>query len=127
MITSRQVNVNLRKLAGKHGSVTTKQIELQKVKTPDEGSRPKPVAVSTAMIGDLQGKIEKKERDAVMKQRKAFNEKTGEFTVKGETVMCKCPIVSENEKDEEKKPWNKMNAKERKEYQIKNKKGGKNG
>jgi len=92
MITTKQINVNLAKEKLKLRHVTTKDIDVSvKVKLPKEPIKPK--SVTTTTLPDVADIAEKKRRDDIAKEKKI--------------VMA------------EKKPWNKMNAKERKKYQVK--------
>ena len=89
MITTREINVDLSK-GGKLNRVTTKDIDASpKVKLPKKPV--KATGISTSNIADVADIAEKKRRDDIMAERKLGDKK---------------------------KPWNKMNAKERKEYQA---------
>jgi len=101
MITTREINVDLRK-GGKLDRVTTKDIDASpKVKLPKKPIKAK--GVTTSNIADVADIREKKKRDDIMAERKLAMKDLKKLTMKVE---------------KEKKPWNKMNAKERKEYQA---------
>ena len=176
MITTRNVTAQRPKRREKLVFTTTKTIEHKEPKVPVI-PKEKPVSITTGSIGDVQDIADKKKRDDIMKERKAFKagdmvfcSKTGEFVKQVEPEIITAPAIVKDgegnlmptikveekvearisprlehdddgnviemgisggteleveEKEvvvvEKKKPWNKMNAKERKEYQIKNK------
>jgi len=108
MITTREINVDLSK-RGKLDRVTTKDIDASpKVKFPKKPVKAK--GISTSNIADVADIREKKRRDDIAKEKK--------LAIKDEKKIM---LKVDNKGDSliiEKKSWNKMNAKERKEYQI---------
>lgn len=99
MITTREINVDLSK-GGKLNRVTTEDIDASpKVKLPKKPVKAK--GISTSNIADVGDILEKKRRDDIAEEKK--------LAMKDEKKIVMA----------EKKPWNKMNAKERKEYQKK--------
>ena len=98
MITTREINVDLSK-GGKLNRVTTKNIDTSpKVKLPKKPIKAK--GISTSNIADVADIREKKRRDDIAEEKK--------LAMKDEKKLAIA----------EKKSWNKMNAKERKEYQV---------
>ena len=93
MITTREINVNMSKEKLKLRHVTTKGIDagvrVEPPKTPIKAR-----GVSTTTLPDVADIAEKKRRDDILAETRKLEIK------------------------DEKKPWNKMNAKERKEYQA---------
>ena len=118
MITTRQINVDLSK-GGRLNRVTTKDVDASpKVKFPKKPIKAK--GISTSNIADVADIAEKKRRDDIAEEKK--------LAMKDEKKII---LKVDNEGDSmvvEKKSWNKMNAKERKEYQAakKEKNEGKN-
>ena len=130
MITSRQINVNLTRGKLKLRQVTTKDINPGiRVEPPKEPIKPR--GVSTTTQADVVDIAEKKRRDDIAKEKKALEvaRKKAEVAEKKLAMKdAKKIVIAEKPKlvdpskelmaELTKKPWNKMNAKERKEYQI---------
>jgi len=108
MITTREINVDLSK-GRKLNRVTTKDIDASpKVKLLKKSAKAQ--GISTSNIADVADIREKKRRDDIAEEKK--------LAMKDEKKII---LNVDNEGDSmvvEKKPWNKMNAKERKEYQA---------
>ena len=130
MITTRQINVDLAKEKLKLRGVTTKNIDAG-VRVEPPKAKIKPRGVSTTTLSDVADIAEKKRRDDIMVEKKKFDKKDKKKIVQVKKKPEKtdkefarevgAKFVSTNipiEHKAEKKPWNKMNAKERKEYQI---------
>lgn len=123
MITTREINVDLRK-GSKLDRVTTKDVDANpKVKFPKKPIKAK--GISTSNIADVSDILEKKRRDDIAKEKKlAMKDKKKITMAEKEVEIITAPaIVKDGEGKpmptiKEKKPWNKMNAKERKEYQM---------
>ena len=109
MITTREINVDLTRGKLKLRQSTTKNIDASLRVEPPKG-KIKPRGISTTTQADVADIAEKKRRDDIAIEKKIILKVDNE----GDFVTV------------EKKPWNKMNAKERKEYQIEKakKKGG---
>ena len=146
MITTRQINVNLSKEKLKLRHVTTKDIDAGvKVEPPKVPIKPRGVTTTTLPgIADI---AEKKRRDDIAKEKKLAMKDAKKIVIAKEkakvdqvfSIVNDFPKTPKEVKEvmekpalqrdmivKEKKPWNKMNAKERKEYQIeKAKKKGK--
>ena len=138
MITTRQINVDLAKEKLKLRGVTTKNIDAG-VRVEPPKAPIKPRGVSTTTLSDVADIAEKKRRDDIMAEKKVL-EKAGKKAEKKAMALEEKKLAMKDEKKiimEEKekgpklvepskelmaeltkKPWNKMNAKERKEYQI---------
>jgi len=141
MITTRQVNVKLNKGKLKLRHVTTKHIDASVRVEPPKG-KIKPRSITTTTLPDVADIAEKKRRDDIAKEKKLAMKNEKKIVIAEEKVT---PIIKIDDEDflvnagsepnkeiielvksnvkkavklEEKKPWNKMNAKERKEYQI---------
>ncbi len=123
MITTGSIKVNLSEGQAKLKRVTTRNVDASiKVEHPTQ----KPVALSTRNLPDVADIVEKKRRDDIMAERK-LAEKDEKKVVMVEKVIVH-PVTKdikvgktttgEYEVELEKKPWNKMNAKERKEHQA---------
>jgi len=137
MITTREINVDLSK-GGKLNRVTTKDIDASpKVKLPKKPIKAK--GISTSNIADVADIREKKRRDDIAEEKKlAMKDEEKIVTTKEKAKVDQVfstvndfpktskevkkamekPAFQEDMIVKEKKPWNKMNAKERKEYQI---------
>lgn len=125
MITTKQINVNLTRGKLKLRHVTTRNIDAGvRVEPPKVPIKTK--SITTTTLPDVADIAEKKRRNDIMAEKKIMMEdkkkliinKKGEANkgfVKGDAVYRE---EEKAEKSVEKKPWNKMNAKERKEYQI---------
>ena len=129
MKTTREINVNLTRGKLKLRQVTTKNVDASlRVEPPKEPIKPR--GVSTTTQADVADIAEKKRRDDIAKEKKlAMKDEKKIVTVEKKTIpvikiddrklvgliadeIAQMPLITE------KKPWNKMNAKERKEYQI---------
>ena len=118
MITTKQVNVNLTRGKLKLRHVTTKNIDASiRVEPPKAPIKTKSITTTTQQ--DVADIAEKKRRDDIMAERK-LTMKDAKKIVISQAIPKK--VTVRNEKKivviEKKKPWNKMNAKERKEYQA---------
>jgi len=141
MITTRQINVDLAKEKLKLRGVTTRNIDAGVRVEPPKG-KIKPRGVSTTTLADVADIAEKKRRDDIMAEKKLAMKDEKKIVIekkKDKQVFStvndfpKTPKeVVEKERGSKlvepskeliveltKKPWNKMNAKERKEYQAK--------
>ena len=123
MITTRQINVDLAKEKLKLRGVTTRNIDAG-VRVEPPKAKIKPRGVSTTTLADVADIAEKKRRDDIMVEKKKLDKKDEKKIVMVE--KGKGPKLVEPSKELmaelTKKPWNKMNAKERKEYQVEKKK-----
>ena len=133
MITTKEINVDLAKEKLKLRGVTTKDIDAG-VKVEPPKAKIKPRGVSTTNMADVADIAEKKKRDDIMVERKLAmkDEKKIVMAEKEEIIepmeTITHPVAKdikvgktttgEYEVEVEKKPWNKMNAKERKEHQA---------
>ena len=115
MITTRQVNVDLNKGKLKLRRATTKDINAGvRVEPPKEQIKPR--SVSTTTLPDVADMAEKKRRDDIAVEKKlAMKDEKKIATVEGPKLV---EPSKELMVELMKKPWNKMNAKERKEYQA---------
>ncbi|TES93503.1 MAG: hypothetical protein E3J87_02195 [Candidatus Cloacimonadota bacterium] len=133
MKTTRDINVILGKGKIKLRHVTTKDIDVGvRVEPPKTPIKTK--SITTTTLADVADIAEKKRRDDIAKERKlAMKDEKKIVIAEKETttepmITITHPVAKdikvgkittgEYEIDEEKKPWNKMNAKERKEYQA---------
>lgn len=133
MITTKQVNVNLTRGKLKLRHVTTKNIDASiRVEPPKAPIKTKSITTTTQQ--DVADIAEKKRRDDIAEEKKLIMKDEKKLVlVEKETatepmITIAHPIAKdikvgktttgEYEIDVEKKPWNKMNAKERKEYQA---------
>ena len=118
MITTRQINVNLSKEKLKLRHVTTKGIDAG-VKVEPPKAPIKPRSVTTTTLPGVADIAEKKRRDDIAKEKKLAMKDEKKIVI---VERKKGPKLVEPSKELmvelTKKPWNKMNAKERKEYQI---------
>ena len=89
MITTRQIDVNLKKSKLKHRQVTTKNINAGvRVEPPKEPIKPR--SVTTATLPDVADIAEKKKRDDIMAEAKKTENKIVEIVVEaGEKIITK--------------------------------------
>jgi len=109
MITTRDIDVDLEKGIARLDQKTTKDIDVSiKPGKPKKETKPKkvirPQSISTHNMPDVADILEKKKRDEIIAEMKE----------KPKLVEPSKELMAELTK----KPWNKMNAKERKEYQV---------
>lgn len=95
MISTRNLNVKLSGSKRRLENVTTKTIDTSIKVTKPDGTQVKSPLISTRNLGDISDMVEGKKRAAISAERKKEAKETAK----------------------PKKPWNKMNAEERKEYQ----------
>lgn len=137
--TTRQINVNLEKGGKKLVRVSTKDVDASiKAKPPKKSV--KTIALTTSMLDDVADIVARKEREAILKQRRSFKkgdpvylDEKGNLVVSKKEEEIEVDVISHPTKIEDKdmeseittstqelvtKPWNKMNSKERKEYQA---------
>lgn len=144
MITTREINVNLSKGKLKLRQSTTKDVDASiRVEPPKEPIKTR--GVSTTTLPDVADIVEKKRRDdiaieqklamkdekkVVMVEKSKLSESSGELMIEqkdkqnelvGDGTGRSLDEDEQNELIVKKKPWNKMNAKERKEYQTEKK------
>jgi len=134
MITTKEINVNLAKEKLKLRGVTTKNIDAG-VRVEPPKAKIKPRGISTTTLADVADMAEKKRRDDIAVEKKlAMKDEKKIVMIEKEPEIITAPAIVKDEDgnsvrlDEigspaievgiEKKPWNKMNAKERKEYQV---------
>lgn len=121
MITTKQINVNLSRGKLKLRHVTTKDVDASvRVEPPKEPIKRKGLAtITTTTLPDVADIAEKKRRDDIAIEKKLAMKDEKKIVI-SQAIPKK--IIVRNEKKivviEKKKPWNKMNAKERKEYQV---------
>jgi len=141
MITTREINVNLTRGKLKLRQSTTKNIDASLKVEPPKG-KIKPRGISTTTQADVADIAERKRRDDIAVEKKVLEAAEKKLAMKDEKkiviveketttepmITITHPVAKdikvgktttrEYEIEVEKKPWNKMNAKERKEYQI---------
>ena len=119
MITTKQINVDLAKEKLKLRGVTTRNIDAG-VRVEPPKAKIKPRGVSTTTLPGVADIIEKKRRDDIMAEKKklAMKDEKKVVMVKNEKGPKLVGPSKELMAELTKKSWNKMNAKERKEYQI---------
>ena len=116
MITTKQITVNLDRGKLKLRYVTTKNIDAGiRVEPPKAPIKKR--SLTTHTMQDVADEAEKKRRDDIMAEKKLAIKDEKKIVItekrtKGEFKPSKEFIEAM------KKPWNKMNAKERKEYQA---------
>jgi len=136
MITTKQINVNLSKGKIKLRHVTTKDIDAGvRVEPPKAPIKKKSLAtITTTTLPDVADVAEKKRRDDIAEEKKLAMKDEKKIAIVREVKIIEPmetiahpitknyeePLVTagEYEIEVEKKPWNKMNAKERKEYRA---------
>jgi len=138
MITTKQINVNLSREKLKLRHVTTKDVDIGvRVEPPKEPIKKKSLAIiTTTTLPDVADVAEKKRRDDIAVEKKLAMKDEKKLTInkKGEANKGFAKgdaVYQEKEKGPKlvkpskeltveltKKSWNKMNAKERKEYQA---------
>ena len=121
MKTTRDINVDLSRGRLKLRHVTTKNIDVG-VRVEPPKAPIKKQSLTTTTMQDVADIAEKKRRDDIMKERKLAMKDEKKLTInkKGEANkgFTKGDAVYQKKEKIEKKPWNKMNAKERKAYQA---------
>ena len=133
MITTREINVNLTRGKLKLRQSTTKNVNASIRVEPPKG-KIKPRGISTTTQADVADIAEKKRRDDIAAEKKVLE--TAEKKARKQAEVAEKKLAMKDEKkiviaekpklvepsselmaELTKKPWNKMNAKERKEYQ----------
>jgi len=141
MITTREINVNLTRGKLKLRQSTTKNVDASSRVEPPKG-KIKPRGISTTTQADVADIAEKKRRDDIAKEKKIAMRDAKKIVIAKKVKKEKELKQKEKEKERldmvakekaktklvepsrelmvelTKKPWNKMNAKERKEYQV---------
>lgn len=89
MITTREIDVNLKKGNLKHRQVTTKNINAGvRVEPPKEPIKPR--SITTTTLPDVADIAEKKKRDDIMAEAKKAENKIAEIVVEaGEKIITK--------------------------------------
>ncbi len=102
MITTKDITAQRPKRREKLVFTTTKTIEHKEPKTPVI-PKEKPVSITTGSIGDVQDIADKKKRDDIMKERKAFESgdmvfcsKSGEFVTQKRKEKTLIELIKEN-------------------------------
>ena len=115
MLTTKDINVNLSRGKLKLRHVTTKDIDAG-VRVEPPKAPIKKQSITTTTLQDVADIAEKKRRDDIAKEKKLAmkDEKKIVIAKKPKLIEPSRELMAELTK----KPWNKMNAKERKEYQI---------